>query len=342
MSIFGALMRAGMSSDGRNVDVFNGNLTALNIGGVRGYRYYVDPTSGSDSYSGTKPNKAFATLTAAYEACVSGRGDVIEVFAPGTTSAGCTTYLTDSLDWTKHGITVIGHSAPGFFAHRARVANKGTTAEDLAYLIDVQGNNNAFYNISITNYGTNAAAVGGLKVTGDRNYFERCHILGGGHGTPGSLAEANSLELGGNENTFMFCRFGTDTFSRVGTNAMGEILLKGNASAGTGNRNRFYFCETLAQVTSGQTAYGAVKGATSDCIQTNLYFYGCIFQAFMLGAISNVASWFIGTAPNNGFIIVDKCGRIGFGSWDAATGNDRVYVIGATDGATAGLATVAS
>ncbi len=333
-------MRAGIQSDGRNVDVFNGNMTALNVSGIRGYHFYVDPTSGSDDYSGKTPNKAFATLNAAYEACTSGRGDVIDVFAPGTTAAGCTTYLHAALDWTKHGITVIGRGSPVFFAQRARVANHSGHL-DLAYLIDVQGSNNAFYNLSITNYGTNAAALGGLKVSGDRNYFERCHILGGGHGTPGQLAGANSLDLIGSENLFMFCRFGTDTFSRVGTNAMGEILLNGT-QAGTGNRNRFYWCETLAQVTSGQTAYGAVKGDHADCIQTNVYFYGCIFQAFMLGAISNVASVFIGTAPNNGFIIFDKCGRIGFGSWDAATGNDRVYAIGATDGATAGLATVAS
>lgn len=339
MSIFGALMRAGISSDGRNVNVLDGNLTALNVGGVRGYRYYVDPTSGSDSYNGRKPERAFATLKAAYDACTSGRGDTIEVFAPGTTAAGYTSYLHAALDWTKHGITVIGQGAPTLYNQRARVQSDAGHL-DLAYMIDVQGDNNAFYNLSILNRGTNAAAVGGLKVTGDGNYFYNVHVVGGGHGTPGSVATANSLTLGGNENTFMFCRFGDDSFSRVGTNAMGEIVLAGSASHG--QRNRFYWCETLAQVTSGQTAYGAVKGADASCITGNLYFYGCLFQAYMTGTVSNVTSWFIGTAPTNGFIILDKCARIGFGSWDSAAANDRVFACGATDGATAGLATVAS
>jgi hypothetical protein len=62
----------------------------------------------------------------------------------------------------------------------------------------------------------------------------------------------------------------------------------------------------------------------------------------MTGSVSDSASVFVGTAPNNGFIVFDKCGMMGYNLWDAATGNDRVHAIGATDGATAGRDTVAS
>jgi hypothetical protein len=340
MSWRGNMIRAGILSNGRDVDILNGDVFGNNLVGRQGSVYYVDPTNGSDEYNGLRPDRALATISEAYSKCISGAGDLIVVFAAGTTAAGTTSYLSAVLDWTKHGITVIGMGAPTRMGQRSRIAN-ASTATSLAYLIDVQGNNNSFYNLHLFNGGSNAAAIGGLKVSGDRNYFESLHVVGAGHATPSALVGSRSLELIGSENTFVECTFGTDTVNRVGDVANCEILLNGTGSNGA--RNRFIKCETLAQVTTTNTAHGAVKGEGGDCITRTIVFDDCLFHAYREGVVAIAASWFIGTAPNNGLLIVKDCVIVGYAAWDAATGNDRVYVAcGAAEATTGGKAVIAS
>ena len=48
MGMMGALLRAGINSDGQNVNIFNGNLTARNLPMAFGDDWYVNPSRSSD------------------------------------------------------------------------------------------------------------------------------------------------------------------------------------------------------------------------------------------------------------------------------------------------------
>lgn len=83
-----------------NTDVANlGN----NLG--TGKVFYVDSGVGSDTYTGTKPEWATATLDAAVNLCTANRGDVIFVMQGHTETLGS---AADGVDVDVAGITIIG------------------------------------------------------------------------------------------------------------------------------------------------------------------------------------------------------------------------------------------
>ncbi|MFH0822270.1 MAG: hypothetical protein V2B18_05920, partial [Pseudomonadota bacterium] len=205
--------------------------------------------------------------------------------------------------------------APTMFAQRARIANT-TTVLTLVNLITVSGSNNSFINLSMFNGGSDATALGCLKVSGDRNYFQNVHAVGAGHAKPAAAAEAVNLEIeGGDENTFEGCVFGTDTINRVGTLTTYDIEFTTNAS-----RNVFRNCMTLSQTTSGQTGHFAIYiGGAGDGISRNNYFITCNFHNYNEGALSAQSNLVGGTAPNNGKIVLDKCASLGYTALEAGT-----------------------
>lgn len=301
---------------------------------IRGVWFFVDPTSGSSSNDGLTPSTAFASISTAYTACTSGAGDGICLISRGITSAGCTSYLTAALGWTKWGITVFGVCAPTKFSQRARVS---TAAQTLAYLVDVQGSNNSFYNVAFYNAGTTGA--GGVIVSGDRNYFQNVHFVGG-NGMTTPLVTDYSLKLSGaEENTFVECTIGTDTFDKTDI-AGTELLVDRNAAFKGCSRNRFYRCEFLSFRSAGTTA-GMVKlNSTGDSILRTMLFDGCFFHMYREGNATQEATVIIGTAPNNGFIIWKDCQRHGFTDWSPVAMTARSYSA-SVSGAEAGGITIA-
>lgn len=118
-------------------------------------------------------------------------------------------------------------------------------------LIEVSGSNNRFYNVNFWNGGTNALEIGGAIVSGHRNYFSKCHFVGGA----GATAAATHYSLKWDacqENVFDDCTMGTDTVDR-GDNADVELWISGACA-----RNRMNKPEFLSYVSAG-TAHGAVK-----------------------------------------------------------------------------------
>lgn len=294
---------------------------------IRGTWYFVDPTSGSALMDGESPESAFASISTAYEACTSGAGDGICVISRGTTTAGCTSYLTAAITWSKWGITVIGLCAPTRFSQRARIS---TSAANLANLITVSGSNNSFYNLSLYNGGTTGA--GCVKVSGDRNYFENIHMMGGMGMTTPTITDYNLYIDGGDENTFVNCTIGSDTFDK--TDIAGAELFVGSGAM----RNRFYGCEFVSFRSAGTTA-GIVKLVGSgDAITRTMVFDNCLFHMYRDGNATAEAAVVIGTSPNNGFIIFKDCQRHGFTDW-AGVATNRVYSA-SVSGAEAGGITI--
>lgn len=299
---------------------------------IRGNWYFVDPQSGASTNNGRTIKRAFANITSAYAACTSGAGDGIAIISSGTTTAHTTSYLIDGeeIDWTKNAITVVGVSSGCRMFGRARIASKATTGDALTYMIDVQGDNNAFINLHIANFGSDATALGGVIVSGNRNYFENCHFIGAGNATPGAETGAYSLKInGGQENTFEKCTFGTDSVIKAAAN--GEIIFDGTAW-----RNTFYDCDIRCY--SATAGKGAVNFSDTSAISGVQIFSRCRFINWNENGIAASTAAFIGSTPTSGEVLIDSCSLVGWSAWDATA---KVYVANsdATASGAGGIAT---
>jgi hypothetical protein len=364
---------------------------------IKGKWFFVDPYNGSAT-GGGEADSPVNNLSLAYDLCTTGNGDGIIVLSGGTVSADTTSYLSQQITWSKHGITVVGVAAPVSMFGRARIANKtittgsietisftnsGTsdyisdsaggfltagfavgqkvsvnstsntndgaytisaitatkmtlsasdslTTEDAATagatvivsyntnLITLSGSNNTFVNLSFFNDGTNALEIGGIVVSGDRNFFGGCHIVGGAGAA--TTANNNSLTLTGSENTFRECAIGSSTFAQ-GDNAAAEIIL-----SGTVKRNKFYDCEIVAMVSAG-TAHGAVKSVgTSGGAGT--VFKNCLFN-YALSTTTPAAAHLVSGASDE--VIFMDCAACQVTAWGTS-----VYANMVAPAATAG------
>lgn len=201
-------------------------------------------------------------------------------------------------------------------------------------LIDVSGDNNRFFNIHLGNFSSHALSLGGLKVSGNRNYFENCHVIGAGHATPGAVATARNLLLdGAEEAVFNRCVFGTDTILKAEAN--GEIVVDGDCK-----RIRFTDCEVMCY--SATAGKGALRSVDATAWSGVLLFDRCRFSMWNengMGTGDDGDSWFIGTAPTSGCVWLNASAELGWAAWDSVAGNDRVYTSnGAVHAATGGIA----
>ncbi len=312
-------------ADSTDLDIILGSLPP-----IRGTWYFVDPTSGAAAKNGLSPGGAKASIESAYALCTSGAGDGIVVMSAGTTSAGTTSYLSAALTWSKHGITVVGVCAGGYYNQRARIS----TAEDIVYLINITGSNNRFYNLSFYNGPTTVSAQhAAVKLSGGavRNAFVNCDFKC----TPETASALKSdLWLSAtHENLFERCNFGNASYD-AGDNAACHIYIDGTTGNG---QNRFKDCTMIAQVSTG-TAFGGLKSGAATALNGLMIFEDLVAGAWQANANRiSLASWFLGTKPTTGLIVVKNSALGGYAAWDATGDNDFINVIGSADNAGAGV-----
>jgi len=192
-------------------------------------------------------------------------------------------------------------------------------------LLTVSGSNNSFYNTHFYNGGTNALEIGGVIVSGERNYFGNCHIVGAA-GAATSAAN-NSLTITGSECTFAGCTIGTNTFAQ-GNNAAAEIILSGAVK-----RNKFIDCEVVGMVSSG-TAHGAVK-SVSTTGGAGTVFKNCLFN-YALSTTTPAAAHLV--SGSNDEIILFNCASCQVTAWGTSV---YANMIAPTAAAGGGLMTTA-
>ena len=182
-------------------------------------------------------------------------------------------------------------------------------------LITVSGSNNAFYNVHFGNFGTNVLELGCIDITGARNYFGNCHILGAGHATPAAETGAYDLKLNGAaECTFEGCTFGSDTIVRAAAN--GNIVYDGGCL-----RNRFYGCDFVSH--SETAGHGHINSIDATSMQGVDIFSGCRFINWKPNGAGALTACQIGTAPTSGHFLFDSCTFFGF---TAIGASGAVYV----------------
>lgn len=302
-----------------NIPQFNNGFVINGVG--RGKTFYVNAVSGlgSDTNSGLTPSAALATLAAAYEKTRDGYNDVVVLIGGATANA-----LTASITWSNSYTHLIGLSAPIDIGQRCRVT--GSATADLTTLITLSGSGCMFHNVQFYNGADANADSGAVVVSGSRNHFENCFIVGMQHATPGARAGSYSLSVTGSENTFENCAVGTDTVIRAAAN--GELVL-------TGSKNTFRDCKFMSYAeTAGK---GLVKFVNS--VAGINFFEDCLFYNLWANWADNLDNAFLvsGTNATHFIVLRGNCQLVGVDGWGDT--KDHIYVSGPVPNAGYGVST---
>lgn len=302
---------------------------------IGGKHYFVRPASGSDGHNGKTIQQALDTVSKGEDLCVTGKNDVVHLIGDGGTTG--TAREDTAITWDKSSTHLIGEGAAVMYSQRSRIAPTSTTvgaAANKDYLT-VSGSGNVFANFQLwAGFATGIANTNALTVSGDRNRFYRCHIVGHADAVSAADAGSSSLALSGSENLFEECVFGTDTVMRSAANA--TIQFSGGAA-----RNVFKRCIFPVWTSATTSLIGNVAAANPNGIDRETIFEDCYFinvpnvtsAATMAAAFTAVAN------AVNGVILLRNCLRIGITDWGTdATSLARIFVLGdAGVAATAGF-----
>jgi len=286
--------------------------------------YLVDAVNGDDDNPGDRWTKPLKTVAAAYAKCTTGQNDVVLVLGQATANA-----IATALDWAKDYTHLVGLSAnlPGV-GQRCRLT--GSSAADLSYVVDFQGDGCIVHNIQFYNGNDAAADSGAAIVSGDRNHFVNCFFAGMGSATAAARAGSYSLKLTGAENCFERCSVGLATQCRTAANT--ELWMTGEC-----NRNQFRDCEIISwSVTAGK--FGVKLDASA--VPYTLLFKNTAFVNLNSdngasggkpdNAISDAAT------PMHQIVLQGDCPLVGYDGWaDTVT---YVYGAGAVPNAGYGIA----
>ena len=224
--------------------------------------YYVDPTNGNDSNSGSTVNSAVKTVTIAYGKTTNFHHDVV-LMVPGGTAG---TAETAELAWSNSYTHLLGNTAPTNVSQRSRVLF--TTAATSPGL-NISGNGCIFSNVQVASFVDSNILV---TLSGERNYFSNVHFAGIGDATAGDDTAARCLYINdGDENVFDGCMFGLDTIMRSAANATVEM-------AGGVQRNSFRDC--TFQMASDATTPVHILSTGASGLDRWQRFHNCLFTNF--------------------------------------------------------------
>ena len=318
------------------------------IGGIpfSGNWYFVDPVNGADGNDGSA-DYPLATLYAAINRAVSGNNDVIVLMSNGASSGTARlstalaqtidpTATTGTLNWNKNATHLIGMGAPTRVGQRARIAPPTGTYTASTFgadtFINVTGAGCLFANIDIfVGFSTGSASMIGVLEAGGRNAYQNVNIQGMGDAASAGGANARTLKITSQENTFTDCVLGLDTVARSAANATVEL------ASGTA-RNSFIGC-TFPFQTSAATPLGVLASAASAIDRWQL-FQQCTFINNIKSTSTQMSALATLPASAGGLLLMKDCTMVGiteFGS-DATT-LGQIYVDGASVvAATSGIA----
>lgn len=268
--------------------------------------YYVDPSGGSDSdNSGTSQNDALATVKAAYDKCTSGQHDVVVIAPTGGTGR---TSETQAITWAKRFTHLVGSAAPTVQDARAGMSFTGATGTATSSLT-ISENGCIFKNITLTSTADINVFV---TISGDYNSFQGVDFKGALNATAGDDAASRALVIdGGQENLFVGCTFGADTYARSTTNATVEFKT-------AASRNVFSDCRFVMH--ADNVGPNHVLFSEANSVDRWIEFNNCTFYAFWTNDSDKVTHAFdLATQTATAHVLMT--GRqllVGFDDWEAS------------------------
>ena len=303
------------------------------LGGVNGIPFtgnyfFVDPVNGADGNTGSA-DSPLATLTAAYNGCVSGNNDVVFIIGNGSITGTVT--ISSAFTWAKDATHLVGITAPTGVAQRARIAVP-TTGAAFANMFTVTASGCYFANFStFDGFATGTTSQICWTDSGQRNCYDNVQFGGMGDAASAQDAGSRSLKLGGSESTFNRCTVGLDTVTRTVANASLELL-----SGAT--RNAFYDCVFPFQ-TSASTPLGIIVSAVAGIDRWTL-FDRCKFINNVASTSTTMAGLATLPASAGGLLLMKDCTLVGITEYGTdATTRGQIYIDGGTvTAATTGIA----
>lgn len=196
---------------------------ANQIRGIRSNNWFVHGADGDDDNPGNRPEKPFATLQAALDAC--GNGDYDSIFI----TRGVVTGETTPFVLNKANVRIIGdpYAVPGQSTNCAVIATDDTDCFTFS-ASDVSIRGLALY------AGATAAGVGFAEIPwSQRNLIERCSFVVGGYGIyAGNIIDSPGHHLTIQDNLFM--AMGNLGGIRLGSNGSWQLIQRNHFDAVTG------------------------------------------------------------------------------------------------------------
>jgi hypothetical protein len=326
--------------------------------------YFVNPATGNDGNDGLSPEvgRAFATLYRAHAECVSGNHDVVFLVGNGgttgtarlsialalaeTTRSGATAATSGKLIWSKSATHLIGISAGGNVSGRARVAPPSGTYTAATFasndMVLVSGDDCFISNIDFyQSFSTGNASERCVVVTGQRNFFENCHINGINTAAAAGAATSRSLVIDGSagsygENKFVNCVIGGDTGTARGNFANASVELKGATP-----RNQFIGCIFTAQCSGAGPLHVLTTGA--GAIDRWTLFEDCKFINNIKSTSTQMTvAMSMDNAAPGGLFLIHNCLSIGNTKWGDTNALANSFVQVGYAAGTTGLGAVPS
>ena len=303
-------------SDGGRV---GGKLVIDNAGryvqsGLVGDTYFVDYRNGSDSNDGKSINKAFKTLSAAYDACTSNNNDVIYIDGDSTVAE------TEMIDWTKNRITVIGVGGCGHYGQAAKVSIGVTTAATDIALLKVTGVRNTFVGIKFISNNTVAEGLYTVAEGGEYTTYVNCEFY---KSTDLDDAGASEFLHNGDSTAFYSCTFGSSAneTGNIRANVLFSATLSGKKCRDT------YFENCIFWSKADDTDKVMLYGANATDIERMCLLKDCTFYNNPLSSGTPAHAVGFGAAQTQGCVILKNCTSVDCTVMAQASRN--IYVDGA-------------
>ena len=238
---------------------------------TQGNVWHVKPYSGLDANSGKSPRDAFKTVAKAHDAMTANQNDICLFYAESNVSATTTDYQSSVLTWSKDLCHLIGVNAGNRISPRSRIAAISSwTSANPTMVVSADGC--YISGIQIWSGMDDVTTLGALKVTGQRNNFQRCHIAGMGVAAYNDIADAYSLLLSGTscaENEFHECTIGANI------QTLGAAVNSQIRTAALCFDNHFYDCEV--RLKAGHNTNAIYLRVPTTTMQGQLSFNNCRF-----------------------------------------------------------------
>lgn len=240
--------------------------------------------------------RVFTSLKEAYDACASGRNDVIVL--DGNSSHDVTPFV-----WSKSRINVIGLGELRSAQQGAKVVN--AASDTAAYVIQVTGVRNSFKNVKFIQNSTQATGLTAVQDGGEGTHWDNCSFTFGVITNLG-LTTAHEFLAGSDTSTFVDCTFGEDTLL---TSAARSVFHIDQVNGFEFKSNQLRRCKFVIS-SSSSTATFIRLDAVGDILFTNV-FEDCTFLASVDSAggaaIANAVQTGTGTVKGGLYFVRPAC-----------------------------------
>ena len=267
---------------------------------VFGDVYFVDPTNGDDDYDGKAPDRAFATVSAAYDATTTGQDDfiVLSAYAAHNVSA--------MLDVSKSRLHFVSAGfRPGSIGMGARsrvVMGVTTAATDLGVMKNT-GVGNTFSGIKFDSSNTKDESLYCIVEAGEYAIYEGCEFF---KSTDYDETAAAEIANNGDSTQWINCTIGSSSYTVADDKIRPNMLCTAGIVSGQQVvDNVIQGCLFLSR--SAGTEHVAIYGANATDILRMLLVKNSTFVNCIKGAATPAHAVGFGAAQTDGTVLLQDC-----------------------------------